>query len=122
VTGRKRLTETIVDVTREDVQMHVEDVLSGSLAVGEVEVDSFAPKLRRPQGRRGELTHSKQLCSVFNVQIGEGRSMTPRHDEHVPRHRRLDVHECDRSLVLVNDADIGVSGRQEAEQTIGHRA
>jgi hypothetical protein len=122
VVGWEPLTEAIVDVAREDVQMHVEDLLSRSLAVGEEEVDSFAPNLGRPQSGRGKLTHSEQLRSVFNVQIGEGSGVTTRHDDHVSADRRLDVHECDRSFVLVDDADFGVSGRQEAEQTIGHSA
>lgn len=109
--GRKPIPEAIVRVTREDVQMHVEDVLSGSFPVGEVEVDSFASQLRRPERGRGKLTHSEKLGSVFNVQIGEGCGVTTRHDDHVPAHRRLNVHERDRSLVLMDDADFGLAGR-----------
>jgi hypothetical protein len=35
---------------------------------------------------------------------------------------RLDVHEGDRSLVLVDDADLGLAGHQETEHTVSHVA
>ena len=93
-------------MAREDMHMHVEYLLTGSLAVCEVDVDSFAPKLGRPQCGCGELSYSEQRRSVFSVQIREGSSVTTRHDDHVSTDRRLDVHEGDRSLVLMDDADL----------------
>jgi len=66
-------------MAREDMHMHVEYLLTGSLAVCEVDVDSFAPKLGRPQCGCGELSYSEQRRSVFSVQIREGSSVTTRH-------------------------------------------
>jgi hypothetical protein len=48
--------------------------------------------------------------------------MATRYDDHVSTDRRLDVHECDRSLVLMDDAGFSLSRRQEARLTIVHRA
>ena len=36
--------------------------------------------------------------------------------------RRLDVHEGDRSLVLMDDADLGLAGNQETKHTVSHVA
>jgi hypothetical protein len=96
-------------VAREDMKMRVEDILACSLTVSKEEVDTLAPKIRRPQGGRSELSNAEQLRSVLDVQISETRRVTARHDEHVPTHHRLDVHECHGSLVLVDDADLGLS-------------
>ncbi len=104
----------------EHVEVHVEDVLASSLAVSEEEVDSVAPKIRRPQGGRGELSNAEQLCSVLDTQIDEVRRVTTRHDEHVPANDGLDVHECRRSFVLVDDADLGLSSYEATEEAISH--
>jgi hypothetical protein len=62
------------------MEMRVEDVLARSLTVSKEEVDSLAPKVRRAQSGRRQLTDAG-LRSVLDVEIGETRRVTARHDE-----------------------------------------
>ena len=91
------------------MEMHVEGLLAGSLTVCKEKVDPFAPKLRSAQRSCGELSDSEQVRTVLHVQVGEKRGVTTRHDDHVPPHRRLYVHERDSTLVLVDDTDLGLT-------------
>lgn len=109
VVRRQLQPEPIALVAREDMKMRMEDVLARSLTVSKEKVDSLARNIRRPQGGRGELSNAEQLRSVLGIQIGETRRVTSGNDDHVPRHERLDVHECHRSLVLVDDAGLGLA-------------
>ena len=121
VTRRNSESEPIALVAREDVQMHVEDLLPGELTVCQEEVDSVTSKISRTQRSRGALCDAKHLRTVLDIEVGEKCRMTTRHDEHMPAHDGLDVHEGHRSLVLVDDADLGLAGSQPTEQAFGHR-
>ena len=87
-----------------DVEVDVEDVLAGGLPVCQKEVHSLAPKRRSSERGRGELPNSEEVCPVVGIKVGEMRGVLARNDEQVAANERLDVHEHDGSVVLVDDA------------------
>ena len=71
-------------MAREDVQMHVEDLLPGELTVCQEEVDSVTSKISGgTQRSRGALCDAKHLRAVLDIEVGETCRMTTRHDERV---------------------------------------
>jgi hypothetical protein len=104
------------------VEMHVEHVLSCRLAVREEEVHSLAPDRGGAKRGRDLPTGAKDRRSVLRVQIGQRRGMPPRDDESVPAHERLDVHEDDRPVVLVDERQLAVARDEAAEQAVRHAA
>ena len=122
VVPRNHQPEAIALVAWNHMEMHVEDLLPCCGTVCEEEVDSLAAEIRVTQRSRRTVPDSEQLRTVFNIQVVEIGRVTTRHDEHVPTHDGLDVHECHGSLVLVDNADLGLSGRDATEKASGHRA
>ena len=102
------------------MEVDVEDVLPGRLAVCEEEVHALAAKRRASKGGCCDLTNTKQLRTILRVEVGEIRGMCARDDQHMTANERLDVHECDRPLVLVYDADFGLTRREPAKETVRH--
>jgi len=100
--------------------MHVEHVLPCRLAVREEEIHALAAKRGGAQRGRDSLTGAEDRRSVLRVEVGQGRGVSTRNDERVPAYDRLDVHEDDRPVVLMDERHFGVARNEAAEQAVRH--
>ncbi len=110
--------ESVGGKAREDMQVHVEDVLSGCGTVCEEEVDALATQHRLPQRCGGTLPDAEQLCAILRIEFGERGCVLTRYDEQVPGRQRLDVQERKRPFVFVNDAGLEFAGDDPTEDAI----
>lgn len=118
VVGREAQAEAIAFEAGKDVEMEMEDLLAGSLALGEEEVDAFATKNRAPQSCCRKLPDLEELRAVFGIEVGETFSVSPWDDQHVAGHDWLDVHKRHRPLVRMDDADLGFAGDEATDQAV----
>jgi len=95
----------------ENVQVHMEDLLHRSLAIGQEEIDAFAPHATTANRRGNSLTVLHQPARRRGVEVGKIRGMTHRDHQNVPRIYRLDIHERGALLVAKEEC-----GRQLAGQ------
>lgn len=64
-------------VTRNDVEMDVKDFLERGLAIGQKEVDPFAPEdTTVAEGLRKSLCHPEHLGPRLLIQVGQKSSVT----------------------------------------------
>jgi hypothetical protein len=63
--------ESVAGKACEDMQVHVEDVLSCCRTVCQEEVDALATQHRLPQRCGGTLRHAEQLCAILWIEFGE---------------------------------------------------
>jgi hypothetical protein len=71
VIWRELKPESVAGKAREDVQVYVEDVLSGCGTVCEEEVDTLATQHRLPQRCAGTFRHAEELCAILRIEFGE---------------------------------------------------
>src|SRR5207247_2075823 len=113
--------ESVPAESRQHVEVHVEDLLAGRLPVREPQVHRLARQSAAPE-RRGDLPGGFQdgsravLRKVFEV-CGMGLW----NHKGVARDHRADVQECERSLVLVDDARGCLSLDDPAEDAVRDR-
>ena len=114
-----RNSERVSSEARNDVKMSVEDFLTGSLAVSQEDVEPLTADtgcLDRSLKANG---HIEKVCAGGLVEISERGRVTTGNNEHVPRIDRLDVHERDRDIVVIDDAGRLVAGENFTEDACG---
>jgi hypothetical protein len=99
--------------------MSVEDILTGSHAVSQENVEPLAADtgcVDRSLKANGRI---EKVCADRFVEISERRHVTAGHNEHVPRIDRLDVHERDHDIVVIDDARGLAAGENFTEDACG---
>ena len=102
----------------EDVQVEVENFLERGLAVGEEYVDAFAAQARTAQSAGDTVSDPPNMSADILVQVLKARRVQPRYDEDVSRSHGIQVHEGHRTLVGENDAGLGFTCDDGAEDTL----
>jgi hypothetical protein len=113
-------TKRISVKSREDVQVHVIDLLPRSLAVCEKEVDALTPKPRSPQRRSGADSDREQTIRTLAVELCEPCSVLLRQNQRVTFVHGLDVHDHEDAIILVDDAALEVGVNDAAEEAVAH--
>jgi hypothetical protein len=110
--------KAIAPKPRDDVQMDVQDLLAGCLAIGHIQIHSLALDARPPHGLGQLHTHLEDIATGFPIQLGQAGGMNARHYQEMPRVHRPHVHERYDLLVGVDDAGRGHPLHDTAEYTL----
>src|SRR5918999_4296256 len=109
--------ERIVVVARDHVQVEVEDRLPGRLLAGVQDVDPVAAE-RVPHALGQPLGGRHGAGQVLLPDLVQVARVRPRDQQRVPASPRVDVHEGDRVLVLLDDLGRPLAGRDGAEDAV----
>ncbi len=104
VVRAERQAEAVTLEAGDDVQVDVEDVLSGSLPVCEEEVDPLAPEPATVERGGYLLGRAEQSGAGVFGQPRQGRGVIVGHDEDVARVDGLDVHKRRAAALAHYDA------------------
>src|SRR5690606_5287339 len=106
---------------RDQVQVEVEHVLATRTPVRAEDVDRLRTR-RAPDPRRDPLRDRQAVRRDVVRRVEERRVMIARDDQRVPRTQRLDVHERDRTIILVHQADhlLAVDDAAEDARLVDH--
>ena len=117
LTGAEAHGQTIPGVARQHVQVRVEDLLPGDLAVGKEEVHALGqPELELGGGDPAAETH--HLGGVFVVEVAEPDGVVPGDHQRVALGEGEQVEEGDRPLLGGDDRGLGLAGDDRAEDAV----
>ena len=105
----------------DDVEVNVEDVLAGRLAVGQEEVDPLAADPRCADRGGHALGHAHQVGGILGVQAGQGGGVGTGDHQQVARDGRANVHKGQGPLILVDQAGRLPAGDDAAKDAVGVR-
>src|SRR5215218_10745594 len=120
IAGRRspRQSQGIAGVARDHVQVEVEHRLPRRAAARVEHVD--AVRAEPLADERSELLRRRRArVEVLAPDLQQVLRVLARDHEQVPARRRVDVHECDGSLVLANERGGDLARHDLAEQAIG---
>lgn len=80
--------------------MRVEDLLKGSLSIGEEQVDSLTSQLGSSQGSSDALGNTHHVSGRRLRQINQSDVVATRNDKNMAIRHGIDVHERDNTVVL----------------------
>ena len=95
--------KSITVEARKDMQVSMEDFLSGGYTVGKEEIDPLATNSTAPNGRSQALAHDKHAGPDVSFDIRQINGMRIGHNQQVPRIDGLNVHECANVLIPIDD-------------------
>jgi hypothetical protein len=110
--------EAVASESREDMQVHVKDLLHGGLAVRKEEVDTLALQTTRTLGSDDALRDLHEATSRLTFELGQVSDVSCRDDEDVPRIHRLDIHEGGAVFVAIDERARHLTRQDAAEDTI----
>lgn len=108
-------SESITFVTGKHVEMSVEDLLEGGLAVGVEEVDAVAAKAASPQCLRHSLGDVEHVSTGPGIDVGQSRHVCLGDDQRVSGRDRVDVEKHNQGVILVEERGVGVASNDLAE-------
>ena len=102
--------EAVARETGEDVQMEVEDLLEGGLAVGEEHIHALTAQPRPPQRPADAVAGPPDVHAGFLVQVLQARGVQPGHDKDMPGCHRPQVHEGHHAIIGEGHARLRLTG------------
>src|SRR5213594_1706266 len=110
----------VVGPARNQVQVEVRHRLEGGGAVGLQQVQAIRLE-RLPDRQRDPPGRHRRRLEVLDVDLEERRRVALRHHEAVAGAQRIDVHEGERALVLVDPHRGDLAVPDLAEHAVAHR-
>ena len=98
----------------------MKDLLHGCLAVGKEVVDALALERACSQGNRRALSHAHHGGRFISRHIHHGGRVPHGNDEQMATVYGLDIHERDDQIVAVDKTHRSFTGKNPAEDAIGH--
>jgi hypothetical protein len=111
------MPEPVPLITRNNVQVHVEDRLPRRLAVSKHEIHPLAPKPRSAKRRHELMSNPHEVGGHICIEVRHRRGVFVRDNQHVSWIDRLDVHEDSASVVAVDEAGQFAAVEEPTEDT-----
>ena len=102
--------EAVTRETGEDVQMEVEDLLEGGLAVGEEHIHALTAQPGPPQRPADAVADPPDVHAGFLVQVLQARGVQPGHNKDMPGRHRPQVHEGHHAIIGEGHARLRLTG------------
>jgi hypothetical protein len=114
--------EPVIREAGENMQVNVEHLLPGDLAIGEERVHSLATHPGVPKRPGDPLGDREQMPTGLFIEIVDRYDVFDQDDEDVSRIDRLDIHERAAPLVAKDDACWCASSHDITEDAVAHHS